>query len=155
MLGLYSALLGLEYIQNPREFNVQYQLFLFALFGILLTWFAFFGGYVSGIRRRLRAQRDETQRAHDEIQAEVEARIRIQSEKDNLIVELKDALCKVKTLSGMLPICSSCKKIRDDKGYWNQIEFYIGEHSDAEFSHGICPDCMKKLYPEFEVIGKK
>ncbi len=155
VLGLYSALLGLEYIQNPREFNVQYQLFLFALFGILLTWFAFFGGYVSGIRKRLRTQRDETRRAHDEIQAEVEARIRIQSEKDNLIVELKDALCKVKTLSGMLPICSSCKKIRDDRGYWNQIEFYIGEHSDAEFSHGICPDCMKKLYPEFDVNGKK
>ena len=52
-------------------------------------------------------------------------------------------------ISGMLPICANCKKIRDDKGYWNQIEAYIGDHSEAEFSHGICPDCAKKLYPEF------
>lgn len=59
------------------------------------------------------------------------------------------ALSKVKLLSGLIPICASCKKIRDDKGYWNQIESYICKHSEAEFSHGICPDCAKKLYPEF------
>lgn len=63
--------------------------------------------------------------------------------------ELKRALNQVKKLSGFLPICSSCKKIRDDKGYWNQIEVYIKEHSEADFSHGICPDCAKKLYPDF------
>ena len=63
--------------------------------------------------------------------------------------KLKETMAEVKILSGMLPICSSCKKIRDDKGYWNQIESYIGDHSEAEFSHGICPDCAKKLYPEF------
>ncbi len=62
---------------------------------------------------------------------------------------LKDALDKVRTLSGMFPICASCKKIRDDKGYWNQIEVYIRDHSEAEFSHGICPECEKKLYPEY------
>ncbi|MCF8067445.1 MAG: transporter substrate-binding domain-containing protein [Desulfobacterales bacterium] len=59
---------------------------------------------------------------------------------------LQDALEKVKTLSGMLPICSSCKKIRDDKGYWNQIEVYIEKHSEAEFSHGMCQECSDKLY---------
>jgi hypothetical protein len=59
---------------------------------------------------------------------------------------LRDALSQVKTLSGLIPICASCKKIRDDKGYWNQLETFIQEHSEAEFSHGICPDCMKKLY---------
>ncbi|MBI5641308.1 MAG: response regulator [Nitrospirae bacterium] len=69
-------------------------------------------------------------------------------EKDELIAKLRDALDHVKILSGLLPICASCKKIRDDKGYWSQIEEYISEHSEAEFSHGICPDCMKKLYPE-------
>ena len=69
-------------------------------------------------------------------------------EREKLILELQEALAKVKTLSGMLPICASCKKIRDDKGYWNQIESYIGRHSDAQFSHGICPDCARKLYPE-------
>jgi hypothetical protein len=69
-------------------------------------------------------------------------------EKSASIIELHKALDEVKTLSGFLPICASCKKIRDDKGYWNQIEAYISEHSEAEFSHGICPDCSKKLYPD-------
>jgi K+-sensing histidine kinase KdpD len=59
---------------------------------------------------------------------------------------LRDALSQIKTLSGLIPICASCKKIRDDKGYWNQLETFIQEHSEAEFSHGICPECMKKLY---------
>ena len=54
--------------------------------------------------------------------------------------------CENKTITGMLPICASCKKIRDDKGYWNQLEIYIEEHSEAEFTHGICPDCMKTFY---------
>ena len=71
-------------------------------------------------------------------------------EKDELIARLQDALDNIKRLSGLLPICSSCKKIRDDKGYWNQIERYIAEHSEAEFSHGICPECVKKLYPQYK-----
>jgi len=62
------------------------------------------------------------------------------------ITERKAVETKVKTLSGLLPICDSCKKIRDDKGYWNRIEAYIRKHSEAEFSHGICPDCMDKIY---------
>lgn len=62
--------------------------------------------------------------------------------------ELEEALSKVKLLSGLLPICASCKQVRDDKGYWSQIELYIREHSMVEFSHGICPECAKKLYPE-------
>jgi hypothetical protein len=69
-------------------------------------------------------------------------------EKEKLIVKLEKALSEVKMLSGMLPICASCKRIRDDKGYWNQIESYIKEHSDAEFTHGMCPECAKKLYPD-------
>lgn len=74
-----------------------------------------------------------------------------EAEKENLITELQEALSQVKQLSGFLPICASCKKIRDDKGYWNQIESYISQHSEAEFSHGICPDCIKKLYSDIEV----
>jgi len=66
-------------------------------------------------------------------------------EKDKLEKSLKE----IKTLSGMLPMCASCKKIRDDKGYWNHVEAYITDHSDAVLSHGICPECSKKLYPEF------
>ncbi len=63
--------------------------------------------------------------------------------------ELKEALETVKTLEGFIPICANCKKIRDDEGYWHQVEVYIREHSEAEFSHGICPECTKKLYPDF------
>ncbi len=74
---------------------------------------------------------------------------RAEMERKKLIQELQDSLAKVKLLSGLIPICANCKKIRDDKGYWNQIESYIKEHSEAVFSHGICPECLKKLYPEY------
>jgi two-component system, response regulator PdtaR len=70
-------------------------------------------------------------------------------ERDKLVHELQDALAKVKMLSGLLPICASCKKIRDDQGYWKQIEVYIRDHSEAEFTHGLCPDCARKHYPEY------
>jgi len=80
---------------------------------------------------------------------DITARKRAEHEQERLIAELQKALSEVKKLSGLLPICSSCKKIRDDRGYWNRIESYIREHSEAEFSHGICPDCAKKIYPEF------
>jgi len=68
------------------------------------------------------------------------------------VAELQDALANVNQLSGMLPICASCKKIRDDQGYWTQIEAYIRDHSEAEFSHSLCPDCVQKLYGD---LGKK
>lgn len=72
-----------------------------------------------------------------------------EAEKDRLIEELKEAMQRIKTLSGLIPICASCKKIRDDRGYWKQVETYIKEHTEAEFSHGICPDCAKRLYPNY------
>jgi PAS domain S-box-containing protein len=71
-----------------------------------------------------------------------------EDERERLIEELQEALAKVRTLGGLLPICASCKKIRDDKGYWSQIEEFIQTHSDAEFTHSFCPDCVKALYPE-------
>ena len=80
---------------------------------------------------------------------DITERNRVEQEKETLIRQLQEALDKVKLLSGFLPICSSCKKIRDDRGYWKQIETYIHEHSEAEFSHGICPECLKKLYPDY------
>lgn len=68
--------------------------------------------------------------------------------RSQLIDELQKTLNEVKTLKGFIPICASCKKVRNDSGYWDQIELYLKDHSDIEFTHGICPDCMKKLYPE-------
>lgn len=81
---------------------------------------------------------------------DISNRKRMEKEREELIQRLQDALSRVKKLSGLLPICASCKKIRDDKGYWNQIETYIRAHSEADFSHGICPECAKKLYPEIK-----
>lgn len=78
---------------------------------------------------------------------DISARRKIEEEKERLIHELSEALSKIKTLKGLIPICASCKKIRDDQGFWQQIESYIRDHSEAEFSHGICPDCRDKLYP--------
>jgi PAS domain S-box-containing protein len=80
---------------------------------------------------------------------DISERKRTALQREQLIEELQNAVNEVNTLSGMLPICASCKKIRDDKGYWNNLEQYISERSAAEFSHGICPDCAKKLYPEY------
>ena len=83
---------------------------------------------------------------NDRLTTEISEREKATAQKETLISELQKALSEVKTLSGLLPICASCKKIRDDQGYWNQIECYIREHSEAEFSHSICPDCAKQLY---------
>lgn len=71
------------------------------------------------------------------------------NEREALIEKLQAALSEIKTLRGFIPICASCKSIRDDQGYWNEIEQYIQSHTDAQFSHGICPDCAKKIYPEY------
>ncbi len=70
-------------------------------------------------------------------------------ERERLLSELQEALSAVKTLKGLIPICASCKNIRDDEGYWKQIEFYLCEHSELEFTHGICPACLERLYPDF------
>ncbi|MBA4389773.1 MAG: response regulator [Syntrophus sp. (in: bacteria)] len=85
------------------------------------------------------------------VKLRVKNQLQLKLQRDALALrntELKEALAKIKTLSGLIPICASCKKIRDDKGYWNQLEVYIRDHSDAEFSHGYCPECIKKLYPQ-------
>jgi hypothetical protein len=75
----------------------------------------------------------------------------MQKEREKLIADLQDAIAKINTLKGLLPICSNCKKIRDDKGRWEQIESYIREHSEAELTHSICPECAKKLYPDLDL----
>ncbi|MCD4721025.1 MAG: hypothetical protein K8S13_14390, partial [Desulfobacula sp.] len=81
-----------------------------------------------------------------ELYQEIKDRKQVEKEREQLIKKLRQALENIKTLSGLIPICSSCKKIRDDKGFWKQIDVYIQKHSDAKFSHGICPECSEKLY---------
>lgn len=84
----------------------------------------------------------------------VKARVHTHLTIQRLIAELRGALADVKKLSGLLPICASCKAIRDDEGYWHRVESYIGNHSEADFSHGICPDCAKKFYDELDLVER-
>ncbi len=79
----------------------------------------------------------------------VKARVNTHIKLNRTLKELQNALNDIQTLSGFIPICASCKKIRDDKGFWNQVEIYIQDRSNARFSHGICPECRNKIYPEF------
>jgi DNA-binding response OmpR family regulator len=89
---------------------------------------------------------------HGELRARIEVGRRLLEMRDMLaekIEELQQALAEIKTLHGIIPICASCKQIRDDQGYWNQVETYIRNHTQAEFSHGLCPECIQKLYPDY------
>lgn len=81
--------------------------------------------------------------AHD-----ITKRKKFEKERENLIDELKKALSEIKSLKGFIPICASCKSIRNDKGYWKRVEEYVEEHSNVKFTHGICPDCSKKMFPD-------
>ncbi len=99
--------------------------------------------FLSTQRKRVEGLLLETNR---QLESEVEERRKTEQEKENIISELKKTLAELKILRGILPICSFCKKIRNDKGYWDQVEIYVGQHSDAEFSHGICPECVDKHY---------
>jgi len=76
-------------------------------------------------------------------------------EQEELVSQLKEALAEIKTLKGFIPICALCKKIRDDEGYWDQLEVYISKHTDAKFTHGLCPECVEKYRAEMKNLSKK
>jgi hypothetical protein len=121
-------------IQAKPILAAQYREMHYLLFAYLLIWIMGLAGQVAA-------------RYHLNIEKE---------EREKVIGDLQHALAEVKTLSGLLPICASCKKIRDDTGYWNQIEEYFVHHTEIEFSHGLCPDCVKKLYPDYpQAAGDK
>ncbi len=122
----------------------------FKLFSFLLIYKAIIE---TGIRSPYEIIFKELDTSNRTLNKEIQARIKSEYQREKLINELQTALVEVKTLSGLLPICSNCKKIRDDKGYWNQIESYIQERSDAKFSHSICKECAKKLYPDLDIFS--
>lgn len=103
--------------------------------------------------------------ANKELLARIQSMVRIkraedalrekEKEQQKLIVELREALAEIKTLRGLIPICAWCRKVHDDEGYWNQLEAYISKHTDAVFSHGICPECAEKYKAEIEELSKK
>lgn len=94
----------------------------------------------------LERKRAQLMQTNESLEKEIE-------EREKLIRQLQDANNQIKTLSGIIPICMYCKGIRDDKGYWSRLEQFIGEHSTAEFSHGICPKCMKEKHPDIDIEG--
>jgi ribosomal protein L29 len=102
-----------------------------------------------GLEQQVEIRTSELTNTNQELNKEIYSRIKIQEELNNAIDELKKALAEIKTLKAILPICTNCKKIRDDRGYWQQVELYISENTNTLFSHGICPDCMEELYPEY------
>lgn len=118
-----------------EEFEVQVAGRVFAFVGVAVAEARYANFYGTDITRRKQAE----------------------AARQQVIEELQEALQKVKTLTGLLPMCASCKKIRDDTGYWNHVESYIQHHTDARFSHGICPDCIRKLYPDMAdaILGQK
>ena len=107
--------------------------------------------YSRTLEHRVADRTAELVKTNKQLQNEIEIRKAAEAKKEILISDLKKTLEEVTALRGLLPICASCKKIRDDKGYWNQIETYISNHSEAEFSHSICPECVKKLYPDLNI----
>ena len=121
------------------ENAARLRLYLSFLITVLLG-FTIYLGYI--LSRMIKALNNEIAS-----RKQSEKATRLESDK------LRDALAKVKVLSGMVPICATCKKIRDDQGYWKQIESYIRDHSEMQFSHGICPDCLKLHYPEYDEDG--
>ena len=82
------------------------------------------------------------------VSTDITERKQMEAERERLIVDLREALEQIKTLKGVLPICMHCKKIRDDEGYWHQVEVYVRDHTEADFTHGLCAECMKDFYGE-------
>ncbi|MFP3983586.1 MAG: MASE3 domain-containing protein, partial [Desulfurivibrionaceae bacterium] len=130
------------------------------LIGHLLKIISFYLLYraiiVTGLRRPhallfrdLDKKRQKLQEVNRQLTGEISERVKVEREKNELISELQQALIEIKTLRGILPICSFCKKIRDDEGYWSQVEVYVANHSEADFSHSVCPACLEQHYKDY------
>ena len=101
------------------------------------------------LEHRVEERTAELKHTNEQLQTEIEQRKAIEAKQEKIMAELSQALKDVKILSGLIPICASCKSVRDDSGFWQQIEGYLQDNSEAMFSHGICPDCTEKLYPGY------
>ncbi|HDR04409.1 MAG TPA: tetratricopeptide repeat protein, partial [Candidatus Marinimicrobia bacterium] len=126
------------------------------LFLLILFFLALVAGVLILYRQKMKDNKalieinQQISEAHEILQKEISQRRKMEIEREKLIADLQESLNNIKTLRGLIPICANCKKIRDDEGYYIQVEEYISHHSHAVFSHGICPDCMAKLYPDIQ-----
>jgi len=166
--GMALAQISVDLEIEPKKAAVERARFIqFIIIGVTVVpvLLAFILGYAANktaneldeSRIRLIQTNDELKITNERLRIEILEHQRSEEEKAGLITNLQDALAQVKALSGLIPICSSCKKIRDDKGYWHQVETYVRDHSEAEFSHSICPDCIRKLYPDLadSILGSR
>lgn len=94
-------------------------------------------------------QQPEDGKWHEAISGIMNELVTVKRQLQQKNAELEEALAQVKILKGLLPICANCKNVRDDKGYWQTVESFVSAHTDATFTHGLCPTCVRKLYPEF------
>jgi hypothetical protein len=134
--SIHDFLIRPENVLIPKVLNVVAAVLIIVI--VLRRWFP------------QEEEERERQRSHVlALEKEIRERKQAEAEKENLIAELQRTLEEVKTLRGILPICSFCKKVRDDEGYWRQVDVYIKQQTDVDFSHSVCPECVRKHYPEF------
>jgi hypothetical protein len=141
--------------------DTEYQAFIEKVIGYLAGFFLLAIGFwkwlpiVTTLRKTEKALKEaydflelKVKERTAQLEEEIQERKQAEAQKEQLVVELQKALNEVKTLRGILPFCSFCKKVRNDEGYWEQVDIYIHQHSDADISHGVCPNCMKEHYSE-------
>lgn len=112
--------------------------------------------HITDLDRLVMKRTAELTRSNEQLRQEIAERKRSEEKREKQIVELQAALSEINDLRGILPLCSFCKKVRDDKGYWQQVEVYLGTHAHADISHGICPDCLKEHFPnEYKAMSER
>jgi hypothetical protein len=148
--ALLSTIAGIFWLQLPALAVYPYpEAFKIRLVSMYLVVMVITGGFEYSRRRYRDAmwrEREKLERETLLLNQEVQERLRTEREKETLIRDLQESLTQVRTLKGLVPICAHCHRIRDDQGFWNQLEIYLREHSDAQFSHGICPACVQAHY---------
>ena len=144
LLALDNKIHSLELERSGTLSNVLYLAIIFFIFIILVVIYLYRKKYKDN--KILQDKNEQINKAHHLLENEIAERKNIENQREKLIGELQESLGKIKTLHGLIPICANCKKVRNDQGYYEQVEEYISEHTDAQFSHGICPSCAKEFY---------
>ena len=150
VLGLITVPYAIVFLTSNWHPYLLLEMIIIGLVGLGAV--GLIDGYEQGKKRLLEYQRTLEDKVNERTQDLSEANLALEKDiikRKKIEAELREALVEVKALSGLLPICANCKQIRDDKGYWSSVEKYISTHSEAEFTHGICPDCLVKLYPSY------
>ncbi|WP_076003853.1 hypothetical protein [Dehalogenimonas formicexedens] len=156
ILGAVTIPYSVVYLSANWHPNLLLEMIIIGLIGLAEVFLI--NAYENGKKRLIEYQHTLEDKVKDRTMDLTKSNLALEKdivERRKVEGELREALAQVKMLSGLLPICANCKKIRDDNGYWSSVEKYISTHSEAEFTHGICPECLEKLYPSYYGPGKK